>query len=177
MVDEYRLLDEWVKSSQPVSPADIRSLRQDIGTRIIVRSAALVLLVLCTVATLWLQQRQFAIRRNLNQIKMFARDILASLDQGVITTDPCGTITSVNSAAIEVLGMGSDCVGQPLAQIPGGAAPLAQLASDVTERDAAVWDRDFSIEHCGRTRRIRRTDRFSSQLKVVRLAVWFCYAT
>ena len=105
VLDEYRLLGEWVHSSRPVSTSDIRSLRQDIGTRIIVRSAALVLLVLCTVATLWLQQRQFAIRRTLNQIKMFARDILASMDEGVITTDCHGTITSVNSAAIEVLGI------------------------------------------------------------------------
>ncbi len=155
VLDEYRLLGEWVHSSRPVSTSDIRSLRQDIGTRIIVRSAALVLLVLCTVATLWLQQRQFAIRRTLNQIKMFARDILASMDEGVITTDCHGTITSVNSAAIEVLGMRSDCVGQPLAQIAAGGGPLAQLAHEVADRDTAVWDRDFSIEHGGRTRRIR----------------------
>ena len=137
VLDEYRLLGEWVHSSRPVSTSDIRSLCQDIGTRIIVRSAALVLLVLCTVATLWLQQRQFAIRRTLNQIKMFARDILASMDEGVITTDCHGTITSVNSAAIEVLGMRSDCVGQPLAQIAAGGGPLRS------------WRRSRRPRYCG----------------------------
>jgi two-component system, NtrC family, sensor histidine kinase HydH len=155
VLEEYRLLGDWLASSGPVSAAEIRALRRDIGTRIIVRSTALAALMLCTVATLWLQQRQLAIRRTLNQIKIFARDILASMDQGVITTDLNGMITSVNSAAIEVLGMGPECVGQPLAQVSGGGAPLAQLASEVADRDVAIWDRDFSIEHGGRTRRIR----------------------
>ncbi len=98
-------------------------MRRDVGTRIIVRTIALAVLILCTVATLWLQQRQLALRRVLSQIKLFARDILASMDEGVITTDSNGTITSVNSAAIGILAVDSDCVGQPLAQLfPAGGA-------------------------------------------------------
>ena len=77
--------------------------------------------MLCTIATLWLQQRQLATMRTLNQIKLFARDILASMDEGVITTDQNDTITSVNSAAIGIMGVKSDCVGQPLAAVsPAG---------------------------------------------------------
>ncbi len=115
--EEYPLARRLAGRSTPVSAAEIRSLQRDVGTRIIIRSTALAALVFCTVATLWLQQRQFAVRRTLSQIKLFARDILASMDEGVITTDQDGTITSVNSAAIGILGVGSDCVGQPLAYV------------------------------------------------------------
>jgi len=115
VVQEYHLLGTWLASPGPVPASEIEALRRDIGTRITIRSTAFAALMLCTVATLWLQQRQYAIRRTLNQIKLFARDILASMDQGVITTDLNNTITSVNSAAIIILGLESDCVGKPLA--------------------------------------------------------------
>ena len=42
VLEEYRLLGDWLGSSGPVSVAEIRSLRRDIGTRIIIRSTALV---------------------------------------------------------------------------------------------------------------------------------------
>ena len=153
--EEYRLLEVWLARSTPISAAEIRALQRDVGTRIIIRSAALAVLVLCTVATLWLQQRQFAIRRALSQIKLFARDILASMDEGVITTDQNGTITSVNSAAIGILAVGPDCVGQPLANVSAAGVSLAALAGEVADRNESLWDRDFTLDHGGRLRRIR----------------------
>ena len=63
----------------------------------------ILVLLLCTLSTLWLQERQFAIRQTLHQVKLLARDVLASLDQGVITTDQQGIITSVNSAALRFI--------------------------------------------------------------------------
>src|SRR6476620_1214974 len=86
--DEYRLLGEWIARPGPLPVAEIRALPQDLGARIIVRSIAMAVLLLCTLSTLWLQQRELATRRALNQVKLLAHDILASLNQGVITTDP-----------------------------------------------------------------------------------------
>ena len=64
--DEYRMLGLAGSSGTgPWRVAEIEALRQDIGTRIIVRSIASAVLLLCTLATLWLQQRQLAIRRTL----------------------------------------------------------------------------------------------------------------
>jgi PAS domain-containing protein len=117
VLDEYRLLGSWLDRHGLVSVVEIAELRKDIGTRIIVRSTATAVLVLCAVATLWLQQRQFAIQRTLHQVRLLSSDILASMDQGVITTDLRKTITSINSAAIGILGVESDCIGQPLARI------------------------------------------------------------
>jgi two-component system, NtrC family, sensor histidine kinase HydH len=153
--DEYRLLGSWLDRRGSVSALEITELRQEIGTRIIVRSTALAVLVLCTVATLWLQQRQFATQRTLHQVRLLSSDILASMDQGVITTDPRKTITSINSAAIWILGVESDCVGQPLARIAAEGLPLVEMAGRVAERNAAIWDQDFAVEKGGRVRRVR----------------------
>ena len=155
VLEEYRLLGTWLTRSEPVSWGELGSLREEIGSRIIIRSTATAVLVLCTVATLWLQQRQFTTQRTLQQIKLFAYDILSSMDQGVITTDLSGRITSVNSAATHILGVHSDCVDQPLATTPPAGVQLAAIANFVAERNEAVWDRDFEVERAGCVRRIR----------------------
>ena len=120
VLQEHRLLSVWLARPARVSAAEIRALWEDIGTRIIIRSTALVVLLLCTVATLWLQQRQLAVRRALHQVTLLARDILVSMDQGVITTDLQNVVTSINTAAMQILGVGSECVGQPLSRVGAG---------------------------------------------------------
>ncbi len=155
VLNEYRLLGEWASRSGPVSPGEIRVLRRDIGSRIFVRSTALIVLLLCTTATLWLQQRQLAVRRALHHVTLLARDILVSMDQGVITTDLGHEITSVNAAAMEMLGVGPECAGQPLDRLGPGGSPLVDLVRRVSDRRAPVWDQDFSIGRGGRLRRIR----------------------
>ena len=152
---EYALLGEWEKNPQGVTLAAIRELRRDVGLRIIVRSTASAVLLLCTVAMLWLQQRQLAILRVLHQVKRLALDILASMDQGVITTDLGKTITGINTATIQILGVGPECVGRPLPELSPAGAPLEELAGLVALRKAAVWDYDFDLDREGRVRRIR----------------------
>lgn len=152
---EYGLLGDWQSRPGMVSTEEIGVLRQDIGTRIIVRSTASAVLLLCTLAMLWLQQRQFAILRTLHQVKLLALDILASMDQGVITTDLEDNITGINSAAIRILGVESACIGKPLPQLSSASLSLVALSRQVAERNAAVWDQDFALDRGGRVRRIR----------------------
>lgn len=151
---EHRLLVQWEEHPEQVSTHDIALLREDIGTRIIIRSTASMVLLLCTGAMLWLQLRQFAVVRMLRQVKLLALDVLASMDQGVVTTDRQNLITGINSAAARILGEESDCLGWRLTSLAGGA-PLVALANQVAARNAAVWDEDFALERDGRTRRIR----------------------
>jgi two-component system, NtrC family, sensor histidine kinase HydH len=151
---EYRLLEDWLTRPAPVPLDEIRALRQDIGARIIVRSVASVVLVLCTLATLWLQQRQLTVRRTLHQVKLLAYNILSSLNQGVITTDQLSIITSINSAAIDVIGVNAHCVGQPLASISCPEVPLEELCSSVTEHKSAVAERDLTLDRGGSIRRL-----------------------
>jgi PAS domain S-box-containing protein len=152
---EYQLLGEWQTRPGGVSSAEIGELRRDIGARIVVRSTATAVLLVTTLTMLWLQQRQLAVLRMLHEVKLLALDILASMDQGVITTDLSGVVTGMNTATLRILGGESECVGRRLADIPSGGPELAALAGLVGERHAAVWDRDFSLERDGRVRRIR----------------------
>jgi two-component system, NtrC family, sensor histidine kinase HydH len=152
---EYRLLGTWLVQPGGARAAAIQALRQDIGTRIIIRSSALILLLLCAGATLWLQQRQLAVRRTLDHLTLLARDILASVDQGVITIDLQNRITGINLAATAILGVEVRCIGQPLARLGAGGGPLVALADRVADRQAAVWDHDFAVERSGRVRRVR----------------------
>lgn len=153
--DEYHLLSSWMLRPGPVSTTEIDALREDIGDRILLRSTALAAVLLCTVATLWLQQRQLAIRRTLHRVKLLASDILASMDQGVITTDLREVVMSINPAAIRILGLDSDCVGRPLESISSGGVPLGALTGLVAERGAAIWDQDFRMDRDGHSRTIR----------------------
>jgi two-component system sensor histidine kinase HydH len=152
---EYHLLGEWGTRQGTVSSAEIGALRRDIGTRIIVRSTASAILLLCTLAMIWLQQRQLAILRVLYQVKLLSLEILASMDQGVITVDLNVAVTGINSAAVRILGLDSDCIGRPLESISSGGLPLVDLAGRVAQRQAPVWDQDFALDRGGRVRRIR----------------------
>jgi signal transduction histidine kinase len=152
---EYDLLGEWEARPETVTTSAIGALHRDIGVRIIVRSTASAVLLFCTLAMLWLQQRQLAMLRSLHQVKLLALDILASMDQGVITTDLRGVVTGINTATIRILGVESGCVGAPLSDLPAVGAPLVALAGRVAERNAAVWDHDFDLDRGGHVRRIR----------------------
>jgi two-component system sensor histidine kinase HydH len=154
VLDEYRLLGDWLSRPGAVPTAEIRALRQDIGARIIIRSIATAVLLLCTLSTLWLQHRQLAVRRTLDQVKLLARDILASLNQGVITTDQRAIITSINSAAIQLLGVDPECIGRPIACISSAQVPLENLSRCVTERKVAVSDSELTLDRAGRVRRL-----------------------
>ena len=158
---EYRLLGGWLERPGGVSAAEVVALRRDIGARIIVRSTASAVLLLCTLAMLWLQQRQLGMLRMLHHVKLLALDVLSSMDQGVITTDTRGDVTGVNSAATRILGVPSECVGRPLASLdsgwglpgrPGRAGRRAANAGGLGQGGISSLDRE------GLVRRIRRAD-------------------
>lgn len=153
--EEYRLVGGWLAGAGPTSKTELAALRRDIGDRIIIRSATLLALLVCTLAMLWLQRRQLIVRKTLDQVKRFAHDILASIDQGVITTDRRHFVSNINSAAAWLLDVEPECVGRPLAGISSGDVPLVDLANRVAARGEAIWDHDFVVERGGYVRRLR----------------------
>ncbi len=92
---------------------------------------------------------------SLREIKMLAGDILASMDQGVITTDRQGRITSVNPRGEDLLGVDFDCVGHPIEDICPHDPPLAQASRDVLRSKEAQFDRDFTVTRNGHVVQLR----------------------
>src|SRR5262249_45487575 len=107
------------------------------------------------VTILRLRRRYFSSQRSLRQVKMLAHDILASMDQGVITINKNGLISSINSASIRLLGVNLECVGQPLSCLSTSEVPLVALCREVAERHAPVRDRDLMVDRGGHLQRLR----------------------
>jgi PAS domain S-box-containing protein len=94
-------------------------------------------------------------RAALRDIKLLAGDILASMDQGVITTDRAGYVTSVNPHAQQLLGIGAASEGRPLAEVSGNAAPLVDASNWVLQTGRALCDQDFGVIRNGHQLRLR----------------------
>jgi two-component system sensor histidine kinase HydH len=113
-------------------------LSESAGWRFAADLAVAALLFLCVLSLSWLRRRYRFSQHSLRQVKMHAHDILASMDRGVVTTNPDGIITSINSAGLRLLGVDFECVGLPLQRISSAEVPLVDVFRQVSERDAAV---------------------------------------
>jgi PAS domain S-box-containing protein len=101
----------------------------------------------------WLRRRYQAESAVLRQVKTTAHDILASMDRGVVTTNLEGDVTSINSAALRLLGSG-ECVGLPLRKLSSVEVPLLEVFEQVAGRQLPVRDRDMSVRSGGRSLRL-----------------------
>jgi two-component system sensor histidine kinase HydH len=150
----YGHVAAWRKDHSSV-PAVADSWQDAIRLQLVGTLVVVVLLLFCFAALWWLRRRFFHSQKSLRELKMLAHDILASMDRGVVTTDRQGSVTSINSAGIELLGVDFECVGRPLACICPADVSLGEVYRQVTEHQVAVRDRDFTLNRMGRALRLR----------------------
>ncbi|TWU34537.1 Sensor protein ZraS [Novipirellula aureliae] len=87
-------------------------------------------------------------QRTLRDLKTLAGDILSSLDQGVITTDEQGLVTSINDRGLELLSITEDPIGIPIRNLtetiglPIFHEPGCQCGTHAETRDFAVQVND-----------------------------------
>jgi nitrogen fixation/metabolism regulation signal transduction histidine kinase len=153
LIREYRFLRAAAPGSPPFPTLEFA--QGQVVLQLGLTLAATFTLVLCLPALYWLRRWNLSRRGSLRQVRMLAHDILASMDQGVITTDQQTSITSINPAGIQLLGVDFECVGRPLACISSREVPLVDLSMQVAESQAAVRDRDFTLNRAGRASRLR----------------------
>lgn len=149
---EYALVTHWSGDERGTTLA---SLRQEVRIQFAITLIISVILAGCLAAFWWLLHRDFTSRQSLRQVKILAHDILASMDQGVVTTDLNGIVTSINTAAIELLGVNFECVGQALERISSPELPLVDLPREVGQRQASVPDRYITVARTGRVQRFQ----------------------
>jgi len=126
-------------------------------------------LAACAAALARFRRRYVAAQQTLRRVKMLAHDILASMDKGVITIDGQGSVTSINSAAIRLLGVDFECVGESLAQISREELPLVELARELLDGQTPILDRDFAIAREGRCLRYRADAQFLKDIEGITL--------
>jgi two-component system sensor histidine kinase HydH len=107
-----------------------------------------------TAVFVWHWRRDLAAQRALRRVKLLAHDILASMDQGVITSDTDGRVTSINSGAMRLLAVGEECVGLPLDVLSTSTMPIASLGRSVIEKHETVRDREFGVDRGGQVVRL-----------------------
>jgi len=152
---EFERLTAWRQDPQSVPAKTVESLRDEVGLQLAGTLSISAMLLFCVAAIWWLRRRFCSSQESLRHLKMLAHDILASMDRGVVTTDRAGNITSINSAGIELLGVNCECVGRPIASISSADVPLQDVFRQVSEREVAVRDRDFTRNRAGSALRLR----------------------
>jgi len=151
----YNRLGDALNSPKPMPVTDVNSLRHEVGMQLAASLVLSTILAACVAAIWWLRRRYQASQKSLQQVKMLARDILASMDRGVVTTNREGFITSINSAGIRLLELDFECVGQPLASISPVDVFLVEVYQEVVGNQATVRDRDYKVDRVGRILRLR----------------------
>lgn len=113
------------------------------------------ILAVCVAAIWWLRRRFLSSQKSLHQVKMLAHDILASMDRGIVTANREAIVTSINSAAIRLLGVDFECVGRPLASICRPDVSLVEIYRQVIGNQTAVCDQDCKVERAEGLLRLR----------------------
>ncbi len=115
----------------------------------------LIVLVVAGATLVFIVRRYLKSEASLKELKVLAWDILASMDQGVITTDREGKITSMNPRAQDLLGMDFDDVGRPLDDICQNGQPLAEASCNVLKSGKGQYGLDFSVTRNGHPVQLR----------------------
>lgn len=93
--------------------------------------------------------------RSLREVKVMASDVLASMDQGVLTTDRDEVITSINPRGRELLSLEEPVIGRPLSDVGVEHTLLCVICSHVNAHHSPVRDCDYTINRDGHEQTLR----------------------
>lgn len=118
-----------------------------------------VLLVLNVVATAvafsFVVRGYFSSERNLEDVKVLAADILASMDAGVITTDMKGRIIGINPRGRELVGLNTIDAETTIHQLGPEHALLVAITDEISKHHHTIRDRDYRLERDGHRMTLR----------------------
>lgn len=146
-----KILRDLPDSDQPVARELAGELRFQsqlsllLFLNIIVTAIALVLLVRAYLNS----------ERSLREVKVMASDVLASMDQGVLTTDRDEVITSINPRGRELLSLEEPVIGRPLSDVGVEHTLLCVICSHVNAHHSPVRDCDYTINRDGHEQTLR----------------------
>ncbi len=93
--------------------------------------------------------------KSLENVKLLATDILASMDSGVITADKEAVITSVNPSGRELLELPGNAVGLRLSKIGDSHQLLDRICTEINTHGHPIRDRDYVVTANGQSRTLR----------------------
>jgi len=93
--------------------------------------------------------------RSLRDVRVLATDILASIDQGIITTGLDGGVLSINPHGQELLGMTVNGAEMALKDLPPEHQALNEMCRHVLQSHGNVSDQDYTVNLHGHVRHLR----------------------
>lgn len=90
---------------------------------------------------------------SLRDVRALASDILGSMEQGVLTTDRNGCVTSMNRRGMELFGVTRECVGKPIDEVSG--LPLNTFRHQWLQERESTLAREYSVGRDGEARTLR----------------------
>jgi len=107
------------------------------------------------VALTLLVRAYFSSQHSLREVKVLATDILASINEGIITTDNDAAILSLNPYAVELLNRSDDGIGVAVNELAEDHAMLSEICHRVLEAQDKVRDQDYISMNNGNARHLR----------------------
>lgn len=152
---DQRIVAELMPLVPPEARAETRELADDL--RLQSRLLVLVLLnvVVTGVALVLLLRTLRSSQRSLRHMTGLANDILESMDQGVLTIDRWGTISSINRRGLELLGLSAQGPPWSLATLEAQHAPLAEMNRQVLQTQQVIREQDYHVVIGGHPRSLR----------------------
>lgn len=135
------------------------------GQLVLQRSLLLLLVIdfaAAGVALVFVVRAYLSSQQSLEDAKVLSSDILASMDAGVITTDPDGIITSLNPRGRLLVGLPlephpSDAsgIGCSISKVGGEHASLDEILDETRRFEQPIRDRDYRVFQHGHAQTLR----------------------
>lgn len=152
---EQDAIDEIVRRGSTEDIERIGTLPGELRWQFVLTLLVLTVLVVAAVMLLFLVWAYLKSQKSLREIQRLALDILSSMDEGVVTTDRAGLVTSVNPMAEQLLRIDAGCIGQPIGNIALGDTNIQSLSEEVLQTRNSVFDRDFQVLQNGHQLQLR----------------------
>ncbi|TWU10950.1 two-component system sensor histidine kinase NtrB [Allorhodopirellula heiligendammensis] len=159
---EQEIVSQIVKHL-PESDSEVAS---ELKGELVLQRGLLLLLVIdfvaAGVALVFVVRAYLSSEQSLEDVKVLSSDILASMDAGVITTDPDGVLTSINPRGQMLIGLPhsehpphDSAIGHNISEIGHEHASLEEIFEESRRFEHPIRDRDYRITRDGHTQTLR----------------------
>ncbi len=152
---EQAAIDEMLRIGAPNIAGRLQLISEKLRWQLPFTVLVLVVLIGAATTRVAITQAYAVSQQSLRDTKTLAWHTFASIDQGLITTNIEGVVTSANPEAHDLLGQESEFVGKPLQEVCVEGNPLAEITQRVLSSGEAEHDQDFALPRRGYLLRLR----------------------
>jgi PAS domain S-box-containing protein len=152
---EQRAVGEILKGGVQEDIRRLGTMPTELGWQLIFTIIVLIVLLVTAAILLFVVRAYIMSQTRLRDTVTLARDILESIDYGVITADTNRVVTSINAQACQLLAVEAESIGRSVRTVAPIGAELDDMCRQVMEAGTALHDQALLISQNGRRRELR----------------------